>query len=244
MEERFIMIDTVLFDLDGTLLGMDYKEFENIYFSLLGTKFEKYCSPKELYNNIWESTIYMIKNSDGVRLNQDIFFEKFNQLIREEHRDLYIAGFNEFYEKEFDLVKDATYRMENMIKAVNILKSKGYDVIIATNPLFPKFAIDKRIQWAGLNLDDFSYVTNFEICRFCKPNPKFYEDILKLNNKKPENCLMVGNDMLEDMIAKMLGITTYLITDCIIERESPYAPDYTSDSAGFLEFVATLPSIV
>lgn len=244
MEERLNMIDTVLFDLDGTLLGMDYKEFEDRYFYLIGAKFQKYCSPKELYNNIWEATIYMIKNSDGVRLNKDLFFEKFNQLIREEYRDLFITGFDEFYEKEFDMAKDVTYRMENMVKAVNMLKSKGYDVIIATNPLFPKIAIDKRIQWAGFNLDEFSYVTNFEVCKFCKPNPKFYEDILKLNNKKPENCLMVGNDMLEDMIAKALGITTYLVTDCILERECPYAPDYTSDSAGFLEFVNTLPSII
>lgn len=238
------MLDTVLFDLDGTLLGMDFKEFENRYFYLLGEKFREYCSPEELYKIIWESTVYMIKNSDGIRFNQEIFFEKFNQLIKEEHRDLFINGFDEFYDKEFDLIKECTYKMENMVKAVNVLKEKGYDIIVATNPLFPKVAIDKRIIWSGLSLEDFSYITNFEICRYCKPNPKFYEDILEIKNKKPENCLMVGNDMLEDVVAKALGITTYLITDCLLEKDSPYYPDYTSDSAGFLKFVDALPRIL
>ncbi|MEA4960461.1 HAD family hydrolase [Lutispora sp.] len=235
------MINTVLFDLDGTLLGMDNNEFENKYFSLLGIKFGELCSPEDLYKNIWESTIHMVKNSDGVRFNQEIFFERFNALIKEEHRDFFLNGFNSFYDSEFDLVKDVTYRIDNMINAVSRLKCKGYDVIVATNPLFPKVAIDKRILWAGFLPDDFSYATNFEICRFCKPNPKFYEDILKIKGKKPKECLMVGNDMLEDMVAKKAGINTYLVTDCVIKRDSPYAPDYSSDSSEFLKYVDALP---
>lgn len=238
------MMNTVLFDLDGTLLGMDYNDFEKRYFSLLGIKFQEHCSPEELYKNIWESTIHMVKNSDGIKLNHEIFFDKFNSLIKEEQKDSFLNGFNDFYDNEFDLVKDTTFKMESMVKAVNELKVKGYDVIVATNPLFPKVAIDKRVEWAGFSLHDFSYVTNFEVCRFCKPNPKFYEDILKINNKRPEECLMVGNDMLEDMIAKKLGMSTYLVTDCIIKRDCHYTPDYTSDSSGFLRYTEELPSIM
>ena len=238
------MINTILFDLDGTLLGMDNNDFEKKYFSLLASKFEKHCSPEALYKNIWESTIHMVKNSDGVRLNQEIFFERFNTLIEREQQDLFLNGFNEFYDNEFDLVRDCTFRIENMINAVNKLKTKGYDIIVATNPLFPKVAINKRINWAGFSLKDFSYVTNFEICRFCKPNHKFYEDILKINNKKPEKCMMVGNDMLEDMVAKKLGISTYLVTDCVIKRDSPYTPDYSSDSLGFLQYIEGMPSVI
>lgn len=238
------MINTVLFDLDGTLLGMDYNEFEKKYFSLLCNKFKKHCSPEETYKNIWQSTIHMVKNSDGIKLNQEMFFEKFNTFIKEEVKDIFLNGFNEFYDNEFDLVRDITFKMGNMINAVDKLKTKGYDVIVATNPLFPKVAIDKRVKWAGFSLEDFNYITNFEICRYCKPNPKFYDDVLEINNKKPEECLMVGNDMLEDMIAKKSDITTYLVTDCVIKRECPYAPDYSSDSSGFLKYAEQLPSLI
>lgn len=237
------MINTVLFDLDGTLLGMKDKDFEERYFYLIAKKFSKYNKPEELYKIIWDATVHMVKNTDGIRLNQDRFFERFNSLIKPEYIDTYYDGFMEFYNKEFDYVKDATFEMKHMIEAVKILKEKGYDVLVATNPLFPEVAIIKRIYWAGFLPNDFSYITNFEICRYCKPNPEFYQEILNTIGKKPEQCLMVGNDMLEDMIAKKVGISTYLVKDCIIERDTPIRPDYVSESIDFLRFVNELPII-
>ena len=35
---------------------------------------------------------------------------------------------------------------------------------------------------------------------------------------KPEDSIMVGNDVDEDMCAAKLGFDTYLITDCLINR--------------------------
>jgi FMN phosphatase YigB (HAD superfamily) len=34
----------------------------------------------------------------------------------------------------------------------------------------------------------------------------------------PEECLMVGNDVGEDMIAETLGLRVFLMTDCLINR--------------------------
>ena len=237
------MINTILFDLDGTLLGMKDKDFEERYFYFVAKKFSKYNKPDELYRIIWDATIYMVKNTDGTRLNQDRFFEKFNSLIKPEYIDIYYDGFMEFYNNEFDFVKDATFEMRHMIEAVKILKEKGYEISVATNPLFPEVAITKRIYWAGFLPEDFGYITNFEICRYCKPNTEFYREILDTIGKKPEQCLMVGNDMLEDMIAKEVGISSYLVKDCIIERDIAIRPDYVSESIGFLKFVNELPII-
>lgn len=237
------MINTVLFDLDGTLLGMNNKEFEEKYFYALSKKFSDYNKPDELFKIIWDATNYMTKNTDGTKLNQERFFERFNSLIKSEHKDIYYDGFMEFYNKEFDCVKDVTFEMKYMIKAVKTLKDKGYDVLIATNPLFPEIAINKRVYWAGFSPKDFSYITNFEICRYCKPYQEFYEDILQFIDKKPEQCLMVGNDMLEDMIAKRIGISTYLVKDCLIEGDIIIQPDFQSGSDGFLRFVEELPII-
>ncbi len=237
------MINTILFDLDGTLLGMKDKDFEERYFYLVAKKFGKYNKPDELVKIIWDATIYMVKNTDGKRLNYERFFERFNSLIKPEHKDIYFDGFMDFYNKEFDYVKDATFEMTHMVEAARVLKEKGYEVIIATNPLFPEVAITKRINWAGLSPKDFSYITNFEVCRYCKPNPEFYEEVLDTINKKPKHCLMVGNDMLEDMVAKKIGISTYLVKDCIIERDTYIEPDFISESYDFLKFVKKLPII-
>ena len=36
---------------------------------------------------------------------------------------------------------------------------------------------------------------------------------------KAEECLMVGNDVREDMVAQELGMQVFLLTDCLINRD-------------------------
>ena len=37
-------------------------------------------------------------------------------------------------------------------------------------------------------------------------------------NLVPEECVMVGNDVTEDMIAETLGMKVFLLTDCLINK--------------------------
>jgi FMN phosphatase YigB (HAD superfamily) len=95
-----------------------------------------------------------------------------------------------------------------------------------------------------MNREDFSYVTSFENNHYCKPQPKFFEEILIDIKKKPEECMMVGNDAQEDMVAKMVGIQTYLITNHLIHRkDKPLVADITGDYADFLLYVQSLPTV-
>ena len=55
-------------------------------------------------------------------------------------------------------------------------------------------------------------MTCYENCSYCKPNPMYYTQILARAGKRPEECLMIGNDVREDAIA---GLSAYLITDCL-----------------------------
>ena len=36
----------------------------------------------------------------------------------------------------------------------------------------------------------------------------------------PEQCLMVGNDVGEDMVAEVLGMQVFLLTDCMINKQN------------------------
>jgi FMN phosphatase YigB (HAD superfamily) len=36
----------------------------------------------------------------------------------------------------------------------------------------------------------------------------------------PEDCLMVGNDATEDMIAQTIGMKVFLLTDCLINKNN------------------------
>ena len=35
---------------------------------------------------------------------------------------------------------------------------------------------------------------------------------------QPEECLMVGNDVNEDMCASQIGMNVFLMTDCLINK--------------------------
>ena len=234
------MINTILFDLDGTLLSIDTEEFIKKYFYALGGKLKDYFSPEEVYKYFWQSTKYMINNTDPKITNEEAFFQDFQQ--HTEDLEEINALLEEFYEKDFNQLKELGKSNDDMLEAVEVLKEKGYKLVIATNPLFPRSAILNRISWAKVNLDDFDFVTSFEHMHFCKPKIEYYKEVLENIDKKPSECLMVGNDVNEDMISKEIGVKTYLIENNIIGKVNDNV-DHKGNYKDFLYFAKNLPKL-
>ena len=117
----------------------------------------------------------------------------------------------------------------------------GLTVALATNPIFPMVAQTQRLSWAGLKENDFIHITAYENSRHCKPNPEYYKDIMAELNLGPEECVMVGNDVGEDMIAEKLGMKVFLLTDCLINRKNEDISKYPH--GGFKELADFLNSI-
>ena len=212
------MIKVVLFDLDGTLLPMDQDVFVKTYFGLLAKKLAPlgYESNK-LIEAIWIGTKAMIKNN-GNKTNEEVFWDKFSEIYGDQVKKD-VAYFDEYYKIDFDKVQSACGYNAKSKWIVDEVKKIGFRVALATNPIFPSIATEKRIKWAGLNSTDFELFTTYENSSFCKPNTKYYEYILTKLNVQPSECLMVGNDVSEDMVASQLGIKVFLLTDCLINKE-------------------------
>lgn len=213
------MITTFLFDLDGTLLPMDQEQFLKAYMGGLAAKMAPYgYDPKLLIPCIWKGTEAMVRNN-GSRKNEEVFWESFSSLYgRDTRADEPI--FREFYEMEFQQVRHSCGFEPKAKIVIDLLKSKGIRTVLATNPLFPAIATHSRTRWAGLDPEDFALITTYENSRFCKPNPDYYRDILDTLQVRPEECVMVGNDVGEDMIARELGMQVFLLTDCLINKHS------------------------
>lgn len=229
-------ITTVLFDLDGTLLPMELEAFTNAYFGLLAKKAAPYgYDPETLAAAVWKGTKAMVKN-DGAMKNCDRFWQTFAEVLGEEVLKLRPV-FDGFYANEFHGVKVATGDNPLARRAVDGLKARGYDVILATNPLFPAVGIKTRLSWIGLVPEDFLEVTSYEDYSYCKPNPAYFGEILEKTGKRPEECLMVGNDTAEDLSALELGLDVYLVTDCLINNDGRDISGIKQGSfAGFLNF--------
>jgi len=233
-------ITTVFFDLDGTLLPMDLDVFLKSYFKLLAEKIAPLgYDPTSLIDNIWAGTVAMVKN-DGSRKNEEAFWAQFAKFYGDKVYDD-IPVFDKFYSEEFNLAKDVCGFAPNAKKIVDGLCERGFEVVLATNPIFPSVATLSRISWAGLSAESFSLITNYSNSSYCKPNPKYYQEILSKIGKSSEECLMVGNDVEEDMVAQSLGMKVFLLTDCIINKKdrdiSSYPHGNFDDLAEYLQTI-------
>ncbi len=211
-------IKAVIFDLDGTLLPMEQDRFIGGYFKLLGKKAEE-CGydSKQILDVVWKGTGAMIKNN-GEKTNEALFWELFVKTFGQgSMKDKSL--FDRFYENGFEGVKDYVGYNPECAEMVYDLKKRGYRVALATNPVFPAVATEARIRWAGLKPEDFEFYTTYENSSYCKPNPKYYEEVLGKLGLSAEECMMVGNDIDEDMLpARALGMKVRLIDDCLINR--------------------------
>ncbi len=209
---------TILFDLDGTLLPMDQDVFVRDYFGHLAKKVAPFgYDPKDLPANLWKGVAAMVMN-DGRCSNEEVFWYVFKKIYGkkvEEDKPV----FDDFYANEFQETAKVCGRNPKAGACVKACKAMGHRVVLATNPIFPAIATESRIRWAGLEPSDFEYYTTYENSRFSKPNLKYYEELLQKIGVEAGECLMVGNDVSEDMVAEKLGMKVFLLTDSMINKE-------------------------
>ena len=196
---------------------MDQDTFVKDYLGRIAARLAPHgYDPKLLVDTIWRGTAAMVKN-DGSRTNEAAFWDYAvsvhgEKILHNKH------FFDEFYETEFDKIKAVCGFHPAAAQTVRDLKAKGLRVALATNPIFPARATQWRMDWAGLKPEDFELYTTYENSRHCKPNPAYYRDVLATLHVQPEECLMVGNDVVEDMVAQQLGMQVFLLTDCLINK--------------------------
>ncbi|MDO4317693.1 MAG: HAD family hydrolase [Lachnospiraceae bacterium] len=223
------MITTILLDLDGTLLPMEQEAFVQAYFKLLAAKMAPHgYDPKRLVEAIWTGTKAMVGN-DGSRSNEEAFWNCFADIFGEKVRDD-LPLFDEFYREDFQKAQSACGHTPEAAALIAWLKERGYRLVLATNPIFPRVATESRMRWAGVSPDDFLLYTTYETTGFCKPNPEYYRDILTKLSLNAEECVMVGNDVEEDMAAERLGMRVFLLTDCLINAKQAELSGYAKGS--------------
>lgn len=233
-------ITTILFDLDGTLLPMDQEKFVKAYLGSLAAKLAPLgYDPKKLVDGIWTGTEAMVKN-DGSRTNEEVFWNVFAGIFGPDVRKDE-PHFDAFYRNEFQNARTSCGFNAKAAPSIRKLKEMGFRVALATNPIFPAIATESRIRWAGLDPKDFELVTTYENSRHCKPNLDYYRDITEQLGVAPEECMMVGNDVEEDMIAATLSMKVFLLPECLISRTDKDLSVYPQ--GGFdelLQFAQTL----
>jgi len=233
------MINTVLFDLDGTLSTLDDKDFFRSYLKLLAPKFNHLIEPERFIRQMLASTEVMKNNKDSGISNMQSFFDHFNQELG---LSQFITWpiFMEFYQYTFPKLRELAKPVPGGREAVETALSKGFDVVIASNAVLPRVAMEERLRWAEVDHLPITYLPSIEDMHYCKPQVEFFSELLAKTGKQPEQCLMVGDDPVEDMVAGQLGVKTFLIETGGPQGNLPYEPDYRGTMKDLRELIVSL----
>lgn len=233
-------IKAVLFDLDGTLLPMDQDTFIKAYLGGMAKKLAPHgYNPEVLVKAVYAGMKAMTTN-DGSNTNEVAFWNAFTSILGEKVRED-MPIFDDFYRNEFQDVKNICGFLPEAATIVRKIKGMGYRVALATTPMFPSIATESRIRWAGLELDDFEIFTTYEHYHFCKPNLNYYKELIEKMGLQPEECLMVGNDVGEDMVTEELGMRVFLLPADLINKVEKDISQYPQgDLTDLLKFVEGL----
>jgi len=224
----------ILLDLDGTLLPVNMDNFLKLYFEALTKEFSDLKNREEFIKILNQATEKMIRN-DGQKVNAEVFKETFFEKVNVENESEIMSRFDRFYRQKYPKLKDKLTLKSQSPELIEILKKANKNLILATNPLFPREAIEERIRWAGIDPDVFDYITCYEEMHYAKPNPNFYDEIAEKMNFAPDNSIMIGNNAKEDMIAKKTGMKTYLVKDYLVSKDSKITPDWQGSLADLIK---------
>ena len=233
-------IKAVLFDLDGTLLPMDQDTFIKAYLGGMAKKLAPHgYNPDELVKAVYAGMKAMTTN-DGSKTNEVAFWNAFTGLLGEKVRED-MPIFDDFYRNEFQGVKNICGFLPEAAQTVRKLKEMGYRVALATTPMFPSIATESRIRWAGMEPEDFEIFTTYENYHFCKPNLGYYKEVIEKLGVKAEECLMVGNDVGEDMVTEELGMKVFLMPADLINKVGKDISQYPQgDFTDLLAYIKSL----
>ncbi len=234
------VMKTILFDLDGTLLPMVQDEFVNYYYRLLIRKLEPFNIDPELFIKALNAGAYAMVLNDGSQTNAEAFWIGYLKVMKVKHEGIEEAILD-FYGHEFNQAIAATQPSPLAREIIDLGHQKGWRLILATSPLFPRIAVINRIKWAGLRESDFEYITSYENCHWCKPSLGYYQELCEGLNINPAEAMMIGNDPSEDMVAGQLGFTTYLVTDTLENRSGKwFEPDHQGSLAELYQFISQI----
>ncbi len=205
------MIKTILFDLDNTLILFDEVKFFRAYIKKVAPIMSDIVAPHILWKMVLNSTKAVLHNN-GELTNKEVFFNTFTMGLEDKTVEIW-NRFQRFYEKEFDQLKSLVTPNKGISEILSFLIQKGIKIVIASNPFWPSLAMEKRMSWAGIFKKQVQLITHMENMHFCKPRLEYYQEICNKLMENPEDCLMVGDDPVNDMIAGKIGIKTFLTTD-------------------------------
>ena len=180
---------TLLLDLDDTLLNTNLSAFIPAYFQALAKNLSPHIAPELMTRALLVGTNQMNTSEDFSNTLSDVFDASFYPLLNISRGELAPAIEN-FYDNIFPTLKGLTTQRPDAKPFVDWAFSKGYRLVVATDPLLPRKATYHRLRWAGFDPEQFEIVTTYEDFHFSKTHAAYYAEVLGRLGRGPSNELI------------------------------------------------------
>ncbi len=200
---------TLLFDLDGTLVDMRSQTLR-IHFTVRAFLRYRGAIPVWKIPHTFKAAMHELQNNKTEKTNYEIFIDTLASQAKTDRTDIEKRT-RLLISKDFAQLSNAFIPIPGAYETLLLGKQLGYQVVLATNPVWPLDAIRMRINCGGLQAFEFDFISHSEIMTRAKPDPQYYEQLLEKLNISSDQCLMIGNDPRKDLPAREAGIRTFLV---------------------------------
>ncbi|MFD8244966.1 HAD family hydrolase [Nocardia sp. NPDC059691] len=200
---------TVLWDLDGTLIGQRRRTFATLMPAGAAWVFRDLVPPHR-FLPLLRRTLGDVRANDSDHTNTELMVRLLAQRLGT-GRDVVADRLTRLAEVEFARLRACFPPRPAAVATVRGLAEAGARQVVATNPLWPRSTVEARIRWGGIDLASFAFVTSGDTMHRAKPRLEFYRELLDQLGAAAGDCVMVGNDPAHDGPAAQLGIPVFLV---------------------------------
>jgi FMN phosphatase YigB (HAD superfamily) len=229
-------IKAVFFDLDGTLVDVKMNDFISSYIEGLACHFTDIARRYTVSSALREAMLVLLSGADGFDSNEKLFFAVLRQRLEIEP-DLFFRRLESYCADGLAALRPLIRPLPLARQILDVCRARGLRMVVATNPIFPRPIIDARLAWGGFADFPFDLVTSIENTRYCKPDPRFFSDLLDSFGLAPEEAIMIGNDTEHDLAAHGVGIPTFLVDTWLVDRGARFTPDFRGGHRDLLLFL-------
>ncbi len=207
------MFEVALLDLDNTLIQNPDRQFALAFMKCIDEHFQKSLRISGV-SSAFRKGIQKISSQVNTKTITHVMIDTISTEVQIESSiigDVYL----EFYKTSFASLESNISSNPTAKPLLDYLLLQNKRIVIATNPLYPRTAIESRLHWGGLEeyIDKFILITNSDNMHVSKPNSAYYTEILQTINVHPSECIMVGDSIRNDIEpAQNQEIDTYLIS--------------------------------
>jgi phosphoglycolate phosphatase len=188
------MYKALIFDLDGTLLDTlpDIRLAINTALKQCGYSYE--FSLKDAHNLIGDGADMLVKRALKEKGDDPKAFQQLKEAympLYQEYQDLHTKPFN------------------GLPETLRFLSERGIKLFVASNK---PDALAKTIVEAHYGKDTFVSICGNMGGEPVKPNPILIIRILEISGLRPQDCLCVGDSIIDVQTAKNAGMDSCLVT--------------------------------